>query len=251
MSPSDLLLLLCAPAVGSFAGVLVDRLPRGEDVVRGRSACRSCGITLGSRELVPIWSFARSGGRCRSCGATIPPAWLYLELAALGVGVVALAVTAGQGAGGAWLVAGILWTLMALAATDLAWFRLPDLLTMSLVALALPAATLPGGPGLSDALVGGAVGAGAFWALGAGYRAVRGRTGLGAGDIKLMAGIGALVGPWALPQTVLLAALAGLAGAAWDVRRRGRRALRAARPLPFGATLAVAAGVVWCLALTR
>lgn len=67
-------------AVFSFLGVVACRLPRGEDIVRGRSHCDSCGRTLSARELVPVISYLAQRGRCRSCGAKIPARCLLGEL---------------------------------------------------------------------------------------------------------------------------------------------------------------------------
>ncbi|MDJ0971368.1 MAG: prepilin peptidase, partial [Kiloniellales bacterium] len=79
---SDVYLLLISPFVGSFLGVLVLRLPRGEGVVAGRSRCPHCRTTLGAVDLVPLLSYLLRGGRCRHCGARL--SWLYpgIELAA-------------------------------------------------------------------------------------------------------------------------------------------------------------------------
>lgn len=247
-----LLLILCGPAVGSFLGVLADRLPRGEPVGLQRSACRSCGRVLRPAELIPLVSFPLCGGRCRGCGAAIPPWLLYLEIAAGGLGM--LAVLRGGGPAEMALMALILWTLLGLAACDLLWFRLPDPLTAALLGLALLRAGIDG-DGLGPALVGALCGSGAFWALRAGYRALRGREGMGLGDVKLMAGIGALAGLRELPLVVLLAALAALAAglvSALAARRRTEPAGEsplAGHALPFGAALAAAAAG-WLLVLS-
>ena len=63
MSPSAMILLVAAPFVGSFLGLLIERLPVGESVVLGPSHCRECGATLGPLDLVPLLSWAASRGR--------------------------------------------------------------------------------------------------------------------------------------------------------------------------------------------
>lgn len=232
--------------MGSFLGLLADRLPRGEGVVRRRSFCRACGSTLRPTEIVPILSYALAGGRCRGCGAAIPPMLLYSEVLATGLAAVALAAAPGAGA---WPVAAVLWTLQALALCDLRWLRLPDSLNATLLALALAASLwLPGSPAPAQAMLGAVLGAGAFWTLRVGYQRLRGREGLGLGDVKMMAGVGALVGPSDLPLTVLIAALAGVAVAVFGSVRGAR--LRATRPIPFGAALGAAAALIWCQSLT-
>lgn len=236
-----LLLVLISPCVGSFLAVLADRLPRGEGAVLRPSACRSCQTRLSPRDLVPVLSFALTAGRCRHCGSVIPPWSLYMEIGAVGGAVIAILL--GHGPAEIWLYALFLWLLQALVATDLLWFRLPDLLTGALLATALTLAWVTGLPGLPDALWGAVIGAGAFWLLRWGYHRVRGREGLGLGDVKLMAGLGAALGPYTLPLMLLLASLTTLA-VALTGRLQSPRALSPTRPLPFGAALAAATAVI-------
>lgn len=240
-----LLTVVISPFAGSFLGLLVDRLPRDEPVVIARSACRSCGTALAPHELIPLVSFALARGRCRSCAAPIPR-WLPLmEIAALALAL--LAVVLGRTPAEIALFAGLLWTLLALAAADLMWFRLPDPLTATLLVLALACAYVTGWPPLPLALWGAAIGAGSFLAIRIGYHRLRHREGLGLGDVKLMAGLGAALGPLDLPLMVLTAALCALA-AALAGRVTSPEALSATRPMPFGAALAAAGGVIWAVA---
>ncbi len=85
MTPAVLFTLVAAPAIGSFLGTLVLRLPEGRSVVTGRSACDDCGHQLTARELVPLASWLVQRGRCRACGATLSPFYPAIELAALAV----------------------------------------------------------------------------------------------------------------------------------------------------------------------
>lgn len=241
-----LILLLGAP-MGSFAALLADRLPRGQPVIFTRSRCDRCGTSLRWHELVPLISYLLLRGRCATCGATIPARLWQAELA--GIALAALALWAELGLVGA----AVFWCLLALILSDLRFYRLPDPLTGALVFLACVAAFWPmAGPaadwsGLGRAVMGGAIGAGVFWALSAGYLALRGRHGMGAGDIRLMAGLGALVVPQAgwlvLALLTLIAGLSGLALGLCRARRRGRGLRRHLR-LPFGACLASAAIIV-------
>lgn len=227
---------------GSFVGALVTRWPRGLSVAHGRSACDACGRTLSPRELVPVLSYALQRGRCRACGAPIPPVHLAVELGCALVGATAFAATPPLVA-----LAGLLfgWTLVALALLDAGHFWLPDRLTIGL-ALTGMAASLAGlGPPPRTAAIGLAVGFGSLWLIGFTYRQIRGRTGLGGGDPKLFAGIGAWVGWPMLPFVLLLASLAGLAAIA--ARALGGTPMAATDKLPLGTLLAVAAWPVWLL----
>lgn len=259
-----LFVILLAPAVGSFLAVLVDRLPQQEDVTLKASACRSCGGRLGLRDLMPLLSYIGLRGRCRHCGAVIP-AWLfYMEFLALGAAVLALA--AGGSPAEVLLSCLFLWLLLALAMADLLWFRLPDMLTVAIfvvgLALAVLMSPMTGNRALGFALLGAGLGAGSFLALRMAYRALRGREGLGLGDVKLMAGLGAFAGPLDLPLLVLLAALLALVGGIWQHLRRPGTPLGsvpvspsqqtspaslAVVALPFGTALCAAAALIWLL----
>lgn len=251
-----LFLLLLAPALGSFLGVLVDRLPRGEDVLWAPSRCRSCDRRLQIRDLLPILSFVWMRGRCRFCGAAIPPWCLYLEIIATGCAVLALAA---GGSGVTVLMSCLfLWCLLALALCDLLWLRLPDLLTLSLAAVVLIWAGLGGRQDLELALLGAGLGVGSFLLLRLGYQKLRHREGLGLGDVKLMAGLGGFAGPFDLSLLVLVAALLAVAGSLVRPLVGGglprllapgggpaRRLPPGDQPLPFGTALCAAAALLW------
>jgi len=237
------LLILLSPAIGSFLAVLADRLPRGEDVLRARSKCRGCERRLSAAELVPLLSFVRQRGRCRSCSAAIPPWTLYVELLALGAAV--LAVLAGGTPTGIGLAALWLWLMITLGVADLLWFRLPDPLTLGVFVVALTIALMPGGHGVTAAALGATLGAGSFLLLRWGYQHLRGQVGLGLGDIKLMAGLGAFAGPFDLPLLVLMAASVALAAA--FVTRDRDVGFDGGKAVPFGAALCVAAAFLWLI----
>lgn len=242
--PLLLLVILLGPAVGSFLAVLVDRLPRDEDILTRPSACRSCGRGLTALQMVPVLSFLLQSGRCGKCGKPIPAWLLYLELICLGAAI--LAVLRGGGVMDVVLSAAFLWLLAALATADLLWFRLFDPLTAALALVAFAMALTPQGPGLTQATLGALLGAGSFAALRWVYWMLRGREGLGLGDVKLMVGLGAFAGPYDLPLLVLLAALSALA-VVLGQRLLQSQALAADRALPFGASLCAAAAILWLI----
>ncbi|WP_283424439.1 prepilin peptidase [Shimia sagamensis] len=238
--PTSLFLLLVSPAIGSFLGVLVDRLPRGENVVSRRSFCRSCGEQLNIGDLVPVLSFVWSKGRCRHCDSSIPPWVLYLEISA--IAVAGFAVIASDTEATMLLTAVFLWLLLGLAVSDLLWMRLPDLLTVLLFVFGLIASMGPGGSGVEMALLGAALGAGSFLVLRIIYHALRGGEGLGLGDVKLMAGLGAFAGPFDLPLLVFGGALLGIL---WGAIRHRRGDNLGQQSIPFGTALCLAAVLLW------
>ncbi|MEP2785133.1 MAG: A24 family peptidase [Pseudoruegeria sp.] len=235
-------LLLISPAVGSFLGVLADRLSRGEDVVQQPSACRDCGHRLGLRDLVPLGSYLWQRGNCRHCAAPIPMRLFLIEASAVLCTVWAGIVTVTPVQMG--VAALYLWVLLGLAAADAQWFRLPDLLTGPLALLGLALAWEDPSRGLMDGLIGAAIAVLAFAVLRRTYKALRGREGLGLGDVKLMAGIGAGVGAMNVPLVVLVAAGSALCWVLLQAAVQGQR-LQRETALPFGMFLSLATVGVW------
>jgi leader peptidase (prepilin peptidase)/N-methyltransferase len=222
--------------MGSFIGALVLRWPAGRSVIMGRSVCDACDATLRVWELVPVLSYCVLGGRCARCGDMIGRQQLYAELGGLVIGAAAMTLAPGwPGLAGALFG----WALLALGMLDAGHFWLPDRIALPLAATGLVL-------GLGDG-VDRVIGAGAGWLalalIGFTYRRMRGREGLGGGDAKLFAAIGAWLGWQALPA-VLLAA--GLMGLAWALALHVQgRAVSAVTRLPLGTMLALAAFPFW------
>lgn len=222
--------LLAAPFAGSVAGVLVRRLPRGRPVAWARSGCEACGRVLGPTELVPLLSFVALRGRCRGCRAPIPRFNPAIELASVAVAAWVVLVSATP-----WWDCALGWTLLALGWIDWEHQRLPDVLTLPLVALGLVAAWWTEPWRLLDCAIGAVVGYLAFTLLARAYRAWRGRDGLGGGDAKLLAAAGAWVGWDRLDHVVLLGALLTIGAAVARARTVG---LPGGMAVPFGPGLA-------------
>lgn len=238
-SPAAWIAVVAAPCFGSFVGVVVDRLPHGAPVVAGRSRCASCAAPLGPAELVPILSWLALGGRCRRCRAAIGGRLLAVELGALAIAAWAAAV---MPAGLVWPSCGLGWTLLALALIDLDHWLLPDALTLPLAAAGLATAAWWHNAWPIDGAIGALAGGGILALVAAGYRRLRGRAGLGGGDIKLVAAGGAWLGWQGLPSLILLAALCGLG---FGIARGALRAGGLSARVPFGPPLAAALWLVW------
>jgi len=225
---------------GSFLATAVIRWPAGRQVTRGRSACDRCGRILGPLDLIPIASFLIRRGRCATCAGAIDRRHPMVEVAAALIGAISFAI-----APGAVGVAGALfgWMLLLLGALDVEHFWLPDRLTwlLALIGIALGAAGLPPVP--NDRLIGLVLGFAGLWLVGALYKAIRNREGLGGGDPKLLGAIGAWLGWAALPYVLLLAGLVGI-GAVLLAKRRGEDVSATTR-VPLGALMAIAAWPVW------
>jgi leader peptidase (prepilin peptidase)/N-methyltransferase len=226
-----------APFIGSFLGVVIRRLPAGRPLVAGRSACDVCRHPLSPLDLMPVVSFLALNGRCRHCHALIDRFHLTIEIASL---VLALLVCLIEpDASRRWLDCGLGWTLLTLAWIDLSTLRLPDVLTLPLLLAGLAATRWLRPDLLTDHAAAAAVGYLGFRGLALLYRRLRGREGLGAGDAKLVAALGAWVGLGALPWAIALGAGVTLLFAI----PRGEP--RATRILPFGPGLALAGWLVW------
>ena len=228
--------ILAGPFVGSLLGVLVRRLPRGEPVAMARSACESCGRRLGPLELVPIVSYAVLRGRCAGCGARIAPEHLLIEVAA--AALAASAAASGLRDAGLWAGCTFGWVLLALAWIDWRHFRLPDVLTLPLVLAGLAATAWLDQPALTEHALGAAFGYGALRLVAAAYRLLRGRAGLGEGDAKLLAAIGAWLGFRGLSDALLAGAVLGLL---YGLARARVQRASLSSPIPFGPFLAIAA----------
>lgn len=224
-------------AIGSFLNVCIYRLPRDLSVVSPPSSCPGCGERIRWYHNVPVLSWVALGGRCASCRAPISVRYPIVEALTGAVFLVHVLVLG---------LDPILPVRLAFAAAMIVLFAidlehqiLPDVITLPGIALGFIASWwLP--PGWLSSLVGILVGGGLPWALAEVYVRVRGVEGLGFGDVKMLAMIGAVLG-WPLMLLTLLAAslLGALFGGALILAGRGDRQLR----LPFGTFLAVAAVV--------
>jgi leader peptidase (prepilin peptidase)/N-methyltransferase len=234
--------VLLAPFIGSFLGVLILRLPEGRPVAMARSECDHCGHLLGCRDLIPFVSYALSRGRCRYCGEALGLFPFAIELAALAVAVWAVAAVDDA----PWVTCLFGWTLLALAWIDLRAMILPDMLTLPLLAFGLATTGINAPDSLADHLLATVLGYLSLAAVAWAYRRFRGRDGLGMGDAKLLAAIGAWLGLGLLPLVLLLAACVGLAAA--GVAALAGKRMTAATAMPFGPFLALSGWLLFLYA---
>jgi leader peptidase (prepilin peptidase) / N-methyltransferase len=246
-------------SIGSFLNVCIYRIPEDESVVAPRSRCPRCGTTIAWYDNLPILSWAWLRARCRSCGAPISARYPLVEAATGALAVLAL-VHFGQTA---YAAVAFVFTASLLLVTfiDLDHRFIPDEVSLPGIAIGVAFAFLPGGVTPRDAALGALLGGGILWAVAWGYERMTGIEGMGLGDVKLLAMIGAFLGWQAVPTVLVVASLAGsLAGLAVmlvrGVSRAGRRVarrlgLRALAPfvqraarrteIPFGPFLALGA----------
>lgn len=237
---------LFGAVIGSFLNVVIHRGPtmwalvedeaRHGDLVAPRSYCPSCREPIRSWNLIPVVSYLILRGRCAACGAAISPRYLVVELLAAGAGVAAFLIF-----GWAWeaLAAAVfLWAIIALAAIDTETGFLPDAITLPLIAGGLLANAAGAFAPLADAVIGAVGGYIAFAVIGAVFKRVRGYEGLGGGDAKLLAAVGAWVGWRVLPPVVFAASVLTLAYVL--VRRISGETVRSESRIAFGPGLCLA-----------
>jgi leader peptidase (prepilin peptidase)/N-methyltransferase len=224
-----------ALAVGSFLNVCIYRLPRGESLVHPRSRCPHCGRALAWFDNVPIISWLALRGRCRQCGR--PIAWRYpvVELATACTWILIAWLTPPGVLLASRLV--LATALIVLFMIDLEHQILPNVITLPGIAVGF-LFSLVAPPGPVASIAGALLGAGILYGIAAGYYMLRGEEGMGMGDVKMLAMLGAFLGWKAVLLTLVLSSFAGaIAGVLLMVI--SRESLRYA--LPFGTFLALGA----------
>lgn len=202
--------------------------PNGLTLAAPRSHCPRCRRSIPWYGLIPLAGFVLLGGRCARCRAPIPLRYPVLELlCAAATALCAWRFGVGWPAAGAFALT---WALVALAFIDLECRLLPDAITLPMVWAGI-GFNLAGGflATLPDAVLGAMAGYGVLWLVQRTYRRLRGREGLGSGDLKLTAMLGGWLGWEALPGIVFLASLGGVGA---GLVKRG--------PFAFGPWLALA-----------
>lgn len=243
--------------VGSFLNVVTYRLPRmlerewlmhcaelsGTPVavtepfnlVVPRSRCPHCGHAISALENIPLLSYLVLRGRCRGCQAHISLRYPLIELM---TGILSAWVAWHFGFG--WPAFGALlltWTLVPLTAIDFEHQLLPDKLTLPLLWLGLVFNLGQNYTSLQSAVIGAIAGYLSLWCVFHGFKLLTGKEGMGFGDFKLFAALGAWLGWQMLPTIILLAAATGaVTGISLIISRR----LQQGVPMPFGPFLAAA-----------
>jgi len=252
--------LLLGLVIGSFLNVVIHRLPkilerewqrecaeyRGEtlpseapfNLAVPRSHCPQCGHIISALENIPLFSYLILRGKCRACHAPIGLRYPLIELAAsLFAGAAAWHFGFGLAAIAAMI---LLWVLLALAMIDADTQLLPDRLTLPLLWLGLLVNLFGLLVPLADAVIGAMAGYLFLWSVYWLFRLATGKEGMGYGDFKLLATLGAWLGWTMLPVIVLLSSLVGaiVGGGLIVFARRGHQI-----PIPFGPYLAAAGAI--------
>lgn len=274
MLSNPLIFAICAGllglCVGSFLNVVIHRLPKmmerqwraecaefgGQEapaadrynLVVPRSACPSCKRPIAALENIPLISWLVLRGKCAGCGTRISPRYPAVEALTSALSAyVAWHFGFGVAAAGALLFT---WSIIALTFIDLDTYYLPDSITLPLLWLGLLLNINGTFVPLASAVIGAAAGYLSLWSLYWIFKWATGKDGMGYGDFKLLAAIGAWLGWQMLPLTILLSSLVGAVIGIGMIAFAGRGR---STPIPFGPYLAIA-GMIALLhgpALTR
>jgi len=229
------MLALLGLAVGSFLNVCIHRLPEHKSVVSPGSRCPGCGYELRWYDNIPLVSYALLGGRCRSCRAPISIRYPIIEVVTMVVFLAHYWVIGPDIV----LVPRLLFAsiLIVLFAIDLEHHLLPNAITLPGIVIGLLfSLLLP--PGIVSAALGALIGGGSLWLIGEAYYRFSGQEGMGGGDVKMLAMIGAFLG-WKLAIVTLV--FSSIAGALIGVLVLAIKKGGLKYALPYGTFLALGA----------
>lgn len=230
------LAFLLGVVLGSFLNVCIRRLPAGESIVSPPSHCPQCNARIRSRDNIPLLSYVALRGRCRACGTSIPVRYPVVEALTGGM-LVLLAWRFGLSTR---LVADVIFmaALIVVSFIDLDHQIIPDVISLPGIVVGLVFAVAGWGPPLVASVAGVLLGGGILYAVAAGYQLLTGREGMGGGDIKLLAMIGAFLGWRGVLVTLVLGSFTG---ALIGIGLMAVRGADSRVPIPFGPFLALGA----------
>ncbi|HUX46980.1 MAG TPA: prepilin peptidase [Desulfosporosinus sp.] len=222
--------------IGSFLNVVIFRVPRGESIVTPGSHCPTCGHALRAWELIPVVSFLIQKGQCRSCQSRISWRYPVVELLTGILFFITATLSLSMETHPARLLLNLVFVavLIALSFIDLDTFRLPDVLTLPLLGIGILGAFLiPGNPSGWESVFSALGAGGLFWIIARVYP-----QGMGLGDVKLVAALGAFLG---FPSIFLAVFMGSFVGAFIGIFLlfAGRKRFR--QQIPFGPYLALGA----------
>ena len=227
---------LLGAATGSFLNVCVVRLPDEESVVRPPSRCPGCAARIAWYDNIPILSYLWLRGRCRHCGERIAAQYPLVEAstAAIWLGMALHYGPSWRALEGALLFS----LLLGIALVDARHYLIPDVMSIGGLAAGLALSLLPGGVGPLEAVGGAAGGFALLWLVGAVGEWWLDRPAMGGGDMKLLAMIGAFLGPVDTLLSLFLGALTGTVVF-------GPISLKTGKLVPFGVFLALGAALAF------
>lgn len=232
-------IVLLGLLLGSFYNVCIHRYIEGSSVVFPPSHCPKCQKRLVWWELIPLISYMMLRGKCSGCKEhisfryplveTISLVWTLLIVCRFGVGIETFI----------YLIFGGM--LLVISFIDFELFIVPDCISLPGIALGIMASALLADRAVVDALIGAVAGGGVFVVIIYVYKWIRGIDGMGLGDVKLLAMIGAFLGWQALPLVILASSVFALFGAIFYVLKSPDHGSIGQLPIPFGPFLSLGA----------
>ena len=199
--------LLVGLALGSFMNVCIYRIPLEKSIIRPSSSCPNCGKKIRFYDNIPLISYLLLLGRCRHCHH--PISWRYPAVEAI-TGLLSLALFIRYGLSLQYLLFLLFAaTLVTISFIDLDHQIIPDVLSIPGIVAGLAAAFIPGNVSWFDSIIGIIGGGGTLFLVGLIYEKLTGKQGMGGGDVKLLAMIGAWMGWRSLPFVLLVSSLTG------------------------------------------
>lgn len=232
-------LFLQGACLGSFANVIIYRLPEGKSIVSPGSHCGACGKPVRWYFNIPILAWFLLRGRCAECGAKFSPRYALVELL-----TASLFLAAWYAVGPSWFLVEVLifiFSLVVVSFIDIDHFILPDVFTLSGIVIGLLGALLNPERSFVDALIGVCLGGGFLWAIAYFYFLFRKEEGMGGGDIKLLAWIGAILGWKAIAFVIISSSVIGSVFGIWAAIR-SKKGMKTV--IPYGPYLALGS-VLW------
>ncbi len=228
--------LIIGMCIGSFLNVCIYRLPEGTSIVRPPSACPRCGTAIRWYDNIPVISYLLLRGRCRGCQATISIRYPIVELL---TGLFAMITWLQFGPNPATAIYFLfIAALLVITFIDIDHRIIPDVISLPGIPIGFAASFLLPDLAWTDALIGIAAGGGILLSIAWGYHFLTGKEGMGGGDIKLLAMIGAFLGWKGVLFTVMASSFIGtVVGVIMMVR--ARKGMKMA--LPFGPFLSIGA----------
>ncbi len=199
--------LLVGLALGSFMNVCIYRIPLEKSIISPSSSCPNCGKKIRFYDNIPLISYLLLLGRCRHCHH--PISWRYPAVEAI-TGLLSLALFIRYGLSLQYLLSLLFaTTLVTISFIDLDHQIIPDVLSIPGIVAGLAAAFIPGNVSWFDSIIGIIGGGGTLFLVGLIYEKLTGKQGMGGGDVKLLAMIGAWMGWRSLPFVLLVSSLTG------------------------------------------
>ena len=229
-------IFLVGLCIGSFLNVCIHRLPTGKSIVRPPSACPTCGTSIRWHDNIPVLSWIILRGRCRVCRSPISVRYPVVELI---TGLLALLTVARFGLQWPALIYfTFIIALLVITFIDLDHRIIPDIISLPGIPLGFLASFVLPQISWTESLIGIVSGGGILLAIAIGYQLVTGKEGMGGGDIKLLAMIGAFLGWEGVLFTIMASSLTGTVVGLMVMLRAGKGMKMA---VPFGPFLAIGA----------